>query len=562
MERWVRSVDDDDGDDGSGGGVVVTVGWRWQVVVIIKVRDGAWRGGEGIRTVEVVYFCGGCIVEVVAWEFGGGDSFVVVVFLWWLYGSSNSSSNSNININSNNNSNNNNNNNNNNNKAELHTTVGDLAILYRAIMDSFILSYGEAIVVIHGILVPPRPDVPLPDVNSNCFDINLPSRVFSKKLRMIKCIPPKMRLEFANIFRSALKNVLGCPRDLSAWVQLLIMQDFILWRDPVDRLGLVLDQLAETTLSFSGVKKSKNHNEVNMFQGKRKLGDGHFTVVIKRRLVSKVASFVIGNSMNTYLQDFQFGVDIPSGYEAVLHSVNRLIEFYYDDSVLWSCHEVQQGDPLGPLLFDLALHPLVYAINQSCELTLQAWYLDEGTIIGDTLMVTKALEIIMTDALTRGLFLNVDKIELFRPVEDPRGRMESVFPINISRPLNGVKLLGGSVSLDAVLSLLEVQVEFYQALHASLERIVTASGPGFGDWQWRLATLSIKFGGLGILSAGDIFSYTFLSSRLQMSSLHAKISSKTGIVSHGYSFQYALAAFISTCNINALSVTTNASAPI
>ncbi|GKC43673.1 hypothetical protein Tco_1061395, partial [Tanacetum coccineum] len=42
------------------------------------------------------------------------------------------------------------------------------------------------------------------------------------------------------------------------------------------------------------------------------------------------------------------------------------------------------------------------------------------------------------------------------------------------------------------LSLLEAQVQFDQALRDSLEKVVTASGPGFGDWQWWLATLPIK----------------------------------------------------------------------
>ncbi|GKG25959.1 hypothetical protein Tco_0399105, partial [Tanacetum coccineum] len=41
------------------------------------------------------------------------------------------------------------------------------------------------------------------------------------------------------------------------------------------------------------------------------------------------------------------------------------------------------------------------------------------------------------------------------------------------------------------------QRSFDVALRSSLERIVTASGPGFGDWQWRLATLPFAFGGLG-----------------------------------------------------------------
>ncbi|GKF70644.1 hypothetical protein Tco_0203701 [Tanacetum coccineum] len=51
----------------------------------------------------------------------------------------------------------------------------------------------------------------------------------------------------------------------------------------MDRLGLVVDHLAEATPSFLGVKKSKNFDEVNLFQCKRKLGDGHFTAAMISR---------------------------------------------------------------------------------------------------------------------------------------------------------------------------------------------------------------------------------------------------------------------------------------
>ncbi|GKD60469.1 hypothetical protein Tco_1297978 [Tanacetum coccineum] len=59
-------------------------------------------------------------------------------------------------------------------------------------------------------------------------------------------------------------------------------------------------------------------------------------------------------------------------------------------------------------------------------LTGAAWYLDDGTIVGDTLVVEKVLELIMKDGL----------------------RLKGVFPSNIARPSHGVKLLGGPASVD------------------------------------------------------------------------------------------------------------------
>ena len=51
---------------------------------------------------------------------------------------------------------------------------------------------------------------------------------------------------------------------------------------------------------------------------------------------------------------------------------------------MWSTTGVQQGDPLGPLLSALVLHPLVHRIRDCCQLLFHAWYLDDGTVIGDT----------------------------------------------------------------------------------------------------------------------------------------------------------------------------------
>ena len=91
---------------------------------------------------------------------------------------------------------------------------------------------------------------------------------------------------------------------------------------------------------------------------------------------------------------------------------------------------------------------MVLKIHQSCKLNLQAWYLDDGIIVEDTLMVTEALHIIKENGPSRGLFLNVDRTELFWLKEDPKSREPKVFPPNISRPCAGVKILGRPVSTD------------------------------------------------------------------------------------------------------------------
>ncbi|GJR10647.1 putative reverse transcriptase domain-containing protein [Tanacetum coccineum] len=153
-----------------------------------------------------------------------------------------------------------------------------------------------------------------------------------------------------------------------------------------------------------------------------------------RRLVFKVPMKGVDKEMSKYFNDFQFGVKVSGGAEAILHSVNRLLSEYHNDGSLsiltmnfsnafnlmdrsallqeirvrcpsislwvnflyahatrlyirdtyiWSTTEAQQGDPLGPILFALVLHPLVHKIRDCCKLLLHAWYLDNGTVTGD-----------------------------------------------------------------------------------------------------------------------------------------------------------------------------------
>ncbi|GJY07118.1 hypothetical protein Tco_0374172 [Tanacetum coccineum] len=81
---------------------------------------------------------------------------------------------------------------------------------------------------------------------------------------------------------------------------------------------------------------------------------------------------------------YEVRVRCPSIYLWVDFLYGQATRLYIGDTHIWSASGVQQGDPLGPLIFALVLHPLVHKIRDSCKLLLHAWYLNDGTVIGDS----------------------------------------------------------------------------------------------------------------------------------------------------------------------------------
>ena len=185
-----------------------------------------------------------------------------------------------------------------------------------------------------------------------------------------------------------------------------------------------------------------------------------------RRLASKVALQLVREEVTSHLQPLQLGVGVPRGAEAIVHSVHRYVShhascadrliaqvdlsnafnrvnrcavvsavqeicpsilpwvsytlscrshLYFGSFLLSSSSGVQQGDPLGPMLFALAIHPLVRQLSLLPGVDVSAWYLDDGTLAGTQQGVCSALHAIHTFGPARGLTMNTSKTSLWWP---------------------------------------------------------------------------------------------------------------------------------------------------
>jgi hypothetical protein len=96
----------------------------------------------------------------------------------------------------------------------------------------------------------------------------------------------------------------------------------------------------------------------------------------------------------------------------------------FGDHSLWSAAGVQQGDPLGPLLFAAALHPVVAGLSDltvdGASLDMNAFFLDDGFLAGDLPVVAAALQRLLAEAAERGLELNLAKCTLVLPADAAR----------------------------------------------------------------------------------------------------------------------------------------------
>ena len=328
-----------------------------------------------------------------------------------------------------------------------------------------------------------------------------------------------------------------------------------------------------------------------------------------RRLTGKCICALVKDKASDLFQPLQRGVACSSGSEKIIHGLRKSIEDHWMEedfvvftidmqnafnlvsrqAVLDECatsfpellpwvtwcygthpllwHQlghlssetgVQQGDPLGPLLFSLVLQRLISSIDaddDSIQVLFQAWYLDDGVLTGRRSAVLRALSLIEELGPSLGTHINLAKCELFSHFGNsmfppavkflhhpnleilgaPIGDYLYCSKFIAGKCADARKLLSSLVDVAAVdphvaLSLLRLCGSYCRLVH--LARATPSSLAGYlklfdeevrrcfsscfsidtTDTAWTQAQLSLGFGGLGLRSLSHHSCAAFIAS--------------------------------------------------
>jgi hypothetical protein len=233
---------------------------------------------------------------------------------------------------------------------------------------------------------------------------------------------------------------------------------------------------------------------------------------------------------------------------------------FYGEFTIASAEGVQQGDPLGPILFCLAIHDIITSLQSEFNI----FYLDDGTL-GGPVEVVKADIIKLEKAASEiNLFLNHDKSEIISIDEPSKASILSLSPnFTVVDPAK-VTLLGSPIGGEESLHVVwESKIEQLETLGSRLKLLqahdalcllqnalaipkvmhILRTAPSFrsrvldsfdcvlrsllesicnihlSEQNWIQASLPINLGGLGIRSVTMLVPSAFLASAAGTSSI-------------------------------------------
>ena len=98
----------------------------------------------------------------------------------------------------------------------------------------------------------------------------------------------------------------------------------------------------------------------------------------------------------------------PEMFPFIYSCYSASYSLYFHDTIISSAEGVQQGDPLGPLLFCLVIFPSTQMLRSEFRI----FYLDDATLGGNEADVCDDFKMIEREAADIGLELNHHKSEL------------------------------------------------------------------------------------------------------------------------------------------------------
>ena len=123
-----------------------------------------------------------------------------------------------------------------------------------------------------------------------------------------------------------------------------------------------------------------------------------------------LAKLDFSNAFNNILRDAMLSAaaeHVPSIYQFCPLSYEKTTLLKFSSHIILSQEGCQQGYPLGPLLFCLAIHPLIVSCNSSQKMA----FMDDVTLGGSAATVASDVVMIKAEGESRGLFLNDQKCE-------------------------------------------------------------------------------------------------------------------------------------------------------